>query len=444
MSTNFENSEENNKLLLRFADNIALHNGIHIHPVILGALNYDYDLAVLVSQYDYVSTSKGGQEFLYQNDNFLFALGSIDKIKKAKAKAVKLGIIKVTLKGLPARSYIKVNHDKIDELKISYVLKTYETFTKWQQSLINTCAQQDGVNPHYWIAQSGTTNNKDINKDNIKENTKRSLETEKNIPASGSLSSPNVDELRLDEEVFENRFWVLVQNKVGKEKAKKLFFRITKNCKSEEKVNEVVEGYKRYLSFLAKNKANNFNRRPKDPATFLNLENKLWLEPWEFNEEEPAKKETTPQIQQPKDVERRIRIARKLKLLDNFLPDEYDREWKFIPKEVKEILVSKDVENYIKDIKTKEETLITQIACVTMIGKDGYMTWKDKYEEETGERPTYDLEFYIPFGKKLPNDIWKWLLKYSHNFGLPSERKIDEARQWYYKSDHSAAWNLFA
>ena len=176
----------------------------------------------------------------------------------------------------------------------------------------------------------------------------------------------------------------------------------------------------------------------------MNIENKLWLEPWEFNDEEPAKKETTPQIQQPKDVERRIGIARKLKLLDNFLPNEYDREWKFIPKEVKEILISKDVENYIKDIKTKEETLITQIACVTMIGKDGYMTWKDKYEEETGERPTYDLEFYIPFGKKLPNDIWKWLLKYSHNFGLPSERKINEARQWYYKSDHSAAWKLFA
>ena len=437
MSADFSNSEENNKLLLRFADNIALHNGIHIHPVILGALNYDYDLAVLVSQYDYVSTSKGGQEFLYQNDNFLFALGSIDKIKKAKAKAVKLGIIKVTLKGLPARSYIKVNHDKIDELKTSYVLKTYETFTKWQQSLINTCAQQDGVNPHYWIAQSGTTNNKDINKDIIKENTKRN-------PASGSPSSPKVDELRLAEEVFENKFWVLVPNKVGKEQSKQRFFQITNNCKNEKKVNEVIEGYKRYLDYLNKCKNNDFDRRPKDPSTFLNVKNKSWLDAWEFVEEEPVKKETTPQIQQPKDLVRRIGIARKLKLLDSFLPEEYDREWKFIPKEVKEILVSKDVENYIKDIKTKEETLITQIACVTMIGKDGYMTWKDKYEEETGERPIYDLEFYIPFGKKLPNDIWKWLLKYSHNFGLPSERKIDEVRKWYYKGDHSAAWNLFA
>lgn len=284
----------------------------------------------------------------------------------------------------------------------------------------------------------------DIN-NKILKNTKKGDPMENNIPASGSPSSPKVDELRLAEEIFYNKFWVLVPNKVNIAKAKNRFFQITNNCKNEKKVNEVIEGYKRYLVYIEnEHKKNKFQRRYQDPSTFLNVKEEKWLDPWEFVEEEPAKKETTPQIQQPKDVERRIRIARKLKLLDNFLPDEYDREWKFIPKEVKEILISKDVENYIKDIKTSEETLITQIACVTMIGKDGYMTWKDKYEEETGERPTYDLEFYIPFGKKLPNDIWKWLLKYSHNFGLPSERKIDEARQWYYKSDHSAAWNLFA
>ena len=352
---------------------------------------------------------------------------SVDKVEHGKAWLKTHNLLFVDRKGIPAVGYITPNISKIKEL-----YKQMESSSAYVRNWTSVCAE------HIYNIEE-----RDILESN-KENTKRSLETEKSIPASGSPSSPKVDELRLAEEIFENRFWVLVQNKVGKEKAKKLFFRITNNCKSEEKVNEVVEGYKRYLSFLAKNKANNFNRRPKDPATFLNIENKLWLEPWEFNDEEPAKKETTPQIQQPKDVERRIGIARKLKLLDNFLPNEYDREWKFIPKEVKEILISKDVENYIKDIKTKEETLITQIACVTMIGKDGYMTWKDKYEEETGERPTYDLEFYIPFGKKLPNDIWKWLLKYSHNFGLPSERKINEARQWYYKSDHSAAWKLFA
>ena len=411
-----------------FVDDIISDNKIIINSPLVDVCGNDLNRAGMLTRYVYFYKLNKFQPFALTDKKMAEYLHlSVDKVEHGKAWLKTHNLLFVDRKGIPAVGYITPNISKIKEL-----YKQMESSSAYVRNWTSVCAE------HIYNIEE-----RDILESN-KENTKRSLETEKSIPASGSPSSPKVDELRLAEEIFENRFWVLVQNKVGKEKAKKLFFRITNNCKSEEKVNEVVEGYKRYLSFLAKNKANNFNRRPKDPATFLNIENKLWLEPWEFNDEEPAKKETTPQIQQPKDVERRIGIARKLKLLDNFLPNEYDREWKFIPKEVKEILISKDVENYIKDIKTKEETLITQIACVTMIGKDGYMTWKDKYEEETGERPTYDLEFYIPFGKKLPNDIWKWLLKYSHNFGLPSERKINEARQWYYKSDHSAAWKLFA
>ena len=432
MSTNFENSEEKIENLsmedMIFVDDIISDNKIIINSPLVDVCGNDLNRAGMLTRYVYFYKLNKFQPFALTDKKMAEYLHlSVDKVEHGKAWLKTHNLLFVDRKGIPAVGYITPNISKIKEL-----YKQMESSSAHTRNWTSVCAE------HIYNIEE-----RDILESN-KENTKRSLETEKSIPASGSPSSPKVDELRLAEEIFENRFWVLVQNKVGKEKAKKLFFRITNNCKSEEKVNEVVEGYKRYLSFLAKNKANNFNRRPKDPATFLNIENKLWLEPWEFNDEEPAKKETTPQIQQPKDVERRIGIARKLKLLDNFLPNEYDREWKFIPKEVKEILISKDVENYIKDIKTKEETLITQIACVTMIGKDGYMTWKDKYEEETGERPTYDLEFYIPFGKKLPNDIWKWLLKYSHNFGLPSERKINEARQWYYKSDHSAAWKLFA
>ena len=432
MSTNFENSEEKIENLsmedMIFVDDIISDNKIIINSPLVDVCGNDLNRAGMLTRYVYFYKLNKFQPFALTDKKMAEYLHlSVDKVEHGKAWLKTHNLLFVDRKGIPAVGYITPNISKIKEL-----YKQMESSSAYVRNWTSVCAE------HIYNIEE-----RDILESN-KENTKRSLETEKSIPASGSPSSPKVDELRLAEEIFENRFWVLVQNKVGKEKAKKLFFRITNNCKSEEKVNEVVEGYKKYLSFLAKNKANNFNRRPKDPATFLNIENKLWLEPWEFNDEEPAKKETTPQIQQPKDVERRIGIARKLKLLDNFLPNEYDREWKFIPKEVKEILISKDVENYIKDIKTKEETLITQIACVTMIGKDGYMTWKDKYEEETGERPTYDLEFYIPFGKKLPNDIWKWLLKYSHNFGLPSERKINEARQWYYKSDHSAAWKLFA
>lgn len=467
MNENIENSEENNKLLLRFADNIALHNGIHIHPVILGALNYDYDLAVLVSQYDYVSTSKGGQEFLYQNDNFLFALGSIDKIKKAKAKAVKLGIIKVTLKGLPARSYIKVNHDKIDELKTSYVLKTYETLTKWQQSLINTCAQQDGVNPHYWIAQSGTTNNKDINKDIIKENTKRN-------PASGSPSSPDVDELSENvssikpkkvkklkdyekDELFLSTWKTLPEymRGCGPVKAYKMWVKATE--KSTKNVEEIKKAITFYLKTLPE------WQHPQHFSTFLNQG--TWeefcaraIEREHRQEQQPTQTENqkyweehentqviaSKKIEQPKDLERRIGIARKLNLLDRFLPDEYNNEWKFMPKEIKEILVSDAVEKVINDIKSKEDSLIQQIACVTMLGREGYMIWKDEYEAETGERPTEDIEFYIPFGKKIQSDIWKWLLKYSHKFGLPSESKIDKVREWYNKKPLGPVWLLFS
>lgn len=413
---------------LIFVDEILNERKIIINSPLVDVVENDLDRAATLTRYVFFYKLNNFQPFALTDQKVADSLRiSVKKIERAKAWLKEHDFISVKRVGIPAVGYITVNVSKVKEL-----YRLMESSSPYSGNWNPVFGE------HIYNIQK-----RDILESN-KENTKRNLETEKNIPASGSPSSPKVDELRLAEEVFENKFWVLVPNKVGKEQSKQRFFQITNNCKNEKKVNEVIEGYKRYLDYLNKCKNNDFDRRPKDPSTFLNVKNKSWLDAWEFIDEEPVKKETTPQIQQPKDVERRIRIARKLKLLDNFLPDEYDREWKFIPKEVKEILISKDVENYIKDIKTSEETLITQIACVTMIGKDGYMTWKDKYEEETGERPTYDLEFYIPFGKKLPNDIWKWLLKYSHNFGLPSERKIDEARQWYYKSDHSAAWNLFA
>lgn len=198
----------------------------------------------------------------------------------------------------------------------------------------------------------------DIN-NKILKNIKKCDPIEKNIPASGSPSSPNVDELRLAEEIFENRFWVLVQNKVGKENAKKLFFRITNNCKSEEKVNDVVEGYKRYLSFLAKNKANNFNRRAKDPATFLNVKNKLWLEPWEFVEEEVTVSAVGSRIKQPKNWQDRIGVAKSLGLLDDFEQEEIRemyKAWKFIPHEAKQAIASEAVDNRLKQIDEYRKT----------------------------------------------------------------------------------------
>lgn len=403
-----------------FIDDIISENKIIINVPLIDVVGNDLTRAAMLTRYMFFYKHNNYQEFSLPDKKMAEYLHTnLKTVERQKRWLKENGLISVRKVGLPAIGLITVN---ISIIRERY---TFEESRTLKMRVLEPLKRGDIYN-------------------NIEERDIREKENTKRNPASGSPSSPDVDESHLAEEVFENRFWSLVPNKIGKQKCFKLFLKITNKGKSEAKISELIEGYKRYLSFLAKNKDNNFNRRPKDPATFLNVENKLWLESWEFVEEEPAKKETTTQIKQPKDLERRIGIARKLKLLDSFLPEEYNREWKFIPKEVKEIIVSEDVEKVIKDIKSNEETLITQIACVTMMGRDGYMTWKDKYEEETGERPTYDLEFYIPFGKKLPNDIWKWLLKYSHNFGLPSERKIDEARQWYYKSDHSAAWNLFA
>lgn len=270
----------------------------------------------------------------------------------------------------------------------------------------------------------------------IKENTKRSLETEKNIPASGSPSSHKVDELRLAEEIFENRFWVLVQNKVGKEQAKKLFFRITKNCKSEEKVNEVIEGYKRYLSFLAKNKANNFNRRPKDPATFLNLKNKLWLEPWEFNEDEVVLNASGSRIKQPKNWQDRIGVAKSLGLLDDFEQEEIRemyKAWKFIPHEAKKAIASEAVDNRLKQIdeyrktekerqqKEEEERKKQKNARLARDYEDEYQSLKDvlNFDYE-------NLEDALSHGEKALYEVVNKILEYEQQ---QEEKEAEIKRQ---------------
>lgn len=431
MSTNFENSEENNKeILLDLADSISNQNGIHVNPVIFKGLGYDFAQAVMLSQYFYVSSSKNGEEFLYQDDNFLFSIGSPDKIKRAKKALKEKGFIKVTLKGLPAKSYIKVNHELIRRLKIENARDTFEIIPEYMRPS-QVCAKSTNL-----IGAGAQTTNKDINKDNIKENTKRSLETEKSIPASGSPSSPKVDELRLAEEIFENRFWVLVQNKVGKEQAKQRFFQITNNCKNEKKVNEVIEGYKRYLSFLAKNKANNFNRRPKDPATFLNLKNKLWLEPWEFNEDEVVLSAGGSRIKQPKNWQDRIGVAKSLGLLDDFEQEEIRemyKAWKFIPHEAKKAIASEAVDNRLKQIdeyrktekerqqKEEEERKKQKNARLVRDYEDEYQSLKDvlNFDYE-------NLEYALNHGEKALYEVVNKILEYEQQ---QEEKEAEIKRQ---------------
>ena len=296
----------------------------------------------------------------------------------------------------------------------------------------------------------------------ILKNTKKEQPIENNIPASGSPSSPDGDEFKEQVDPFDS-FWSKVQYKSQKVTARNEWNKITNNGKNQQKIKEVGEGYERYVSFLAKERARGFDRPHMDMSTFLNPTKMRWADEWKTEREQRQEQQPTQtenqkyweehentqvvaskKIEQPKNIPLRVGIAKKLGLLDKFLPDEYDREWKYIPGEVKEILTSEVIEKTIKEIKAKDDALITQIACVTMIGREGYCTWQDKYEEEKGERPLYDVEFYIPFGKKLPGDIWKWIVKYSHNFGLPSEAHIDRVRKWFYSTPRNPIHFLFA
>lgn len=323
---------------------------------------------------------------------------------------------------------------------------------------INTIDVNTPINPTVNTPINPTVKYK---KNNIEKEEKENIKR-KATPVNGSPSSPDGDEFKKPEDAFES-FWKNVQYKSQKVIARNEWNKITNNGKNQNKIKEVGEGYERYVSFLAKERARGFDRPHMDMSTFLTPSKMRWTEEWKTEREQRQEQKnnqtenqkyweehentqviSSKKIEQPKDLNRRIGIARKLNLLDRFLPDEYNNEWKFIPKEIKEILVSDAVENVIKQVKSKEDSLITQIACVTMMGRQGYINWKDKYEEETGERPTLELEDYIPFDKKLPSDIWGWLLKYSHKVGLPSESKIEDVRKWFYKNPRNPFYLLFA
>lgn len=163
MNENIEvKNEKNRKILLGLANSLAKKRGIHVDPVLFHALGCNYERAAMLSQYIYVSDTVHRKEFLYQNDNFLYSIGSIDKIKKAKAWLVKEGLISVKLKGLPARSYITVNHEKIEQLLVDYAQATYDMMPEYMR------IPQDGVPRHNLNGCGGTTIYKeDINKEDL-------------------------------------------------------------------------------------------------------------------------------------------------------------------------------------------------------------------------------------------------------------------------------------
>ena len=473
---NADSSEENNsKYLQEIEIGIALHNGIHINPVLLRALDYNYAQAIMLSQYIYVSAGKNGKEFLYQDENFMYSIGNQDRITRAKKSLKEKCLISVVRKGIPACSYITVNHEAVNKLIKENVIDTYLSIPEYMRNTqdcenrnikIRENQNQDSAICGNWIPRFAESNNKDINKDIIKENTKRN-------PASGSPSSPDVDELSENvssikhkkvkklkdyekDELFLSTWKTLPEymRGCGPVKAYKMWVKATE--KSTKNVEEIKKAITFYLKTLPE------WQHPQHFSTFLNQG--TWeefcaraIEREHRQEQQPTQTENqkywedhentqviaSKKVEQPKNLQLNIIIARKLGLLDKFLPDEYNNEWKFLPKEIKEVLTSEAVEKAVKQIKDKEETLINQIACVTMLGREGYCNWHDKCEEETGERPLEDIEWYIPFGKKLPSGFWTWLVKYSHNFGLPSNSQVERVRKWFYTTPRSPFHFLF-
>ena len=456
MSADHKISEEiDTQYLQEIETGIVLHNGIHINPVLLRALDYNYAQAIMLSQYLYMSAGKNGKEFLYQDENFMYSIGNQDRITRAKKSLKEKCLISVVRKGIPACSYITVDHEAVNKLIKENVIDTYLSIPEYMRNTqdcenrnnkIRENQNQDSAICGNWIPRFAESNNKEINKDIIKENLKRKIEDLQN------------ETTELDS--FDS-FWSKVQYKSQKVIARNEWNKITNNGKNQQKIKEVGEGYERYVSFLAKERARGFDRPHMDMSTFLNPTKMRWTEDWkterEQRQEQPAQTENqkywedhentqviaSKKVEQPKNLQLNINIARKLGLLDKFLPDEYNNEWKFLPKEIKEILTSEAVEKAVKQIKDKEETLINQIACVTMLGREGYCNWHDKCEEETGERPLEDVEWYIPFGKKLPSGFWTWLVKYSHNFGLPSNSQVERVRKWFYTIPRSPFHFLF-
>ena len=366
MSTNFENSEENNKeILLDLAESISSQNGIHVNPVFFKGLGYDFAQAVMLSQYFYVSSSKNGKEFLYQNDNFLFSIGSPDKIKRAKKALQEKGFITVTLKGLPAKSYIKVNHELVRQLKIENSRATFETIPEFMRPL------QDGAKSTNLNGAGAPTNNKDIYKDIIKENTKRN-------PASGSPSSPDVDELSANissikpkkvkklkdyekDELFLSTWKTLPEymRGCGPVKAYKMWVKATE--KSTKNVEEIKKAITFYLKTLPE------WQHPQHFSTFLNQG--TWEEFYARAVESDQKQERARALrekQQKEEAERRKQVLKeraqvfetKYQVLKNKLNAGYDT---------------------LEEISQKDESLFYDIV-------DKIREYERKLEEKEAER----------------------------------------------------------
>lgn len=279
-------SEEKKRNLSILIEGICTHHGVHINPVIIRILNYDIYQAILLSQYAYICAGKNGEEFLYQDKNFMYIFGSKDKISRAKKSLEKKGLISITLKGLPARSYIKVNLELLEKLKLENAIETYESIPCYMSE-----------NPVSHICETGIANVINSNKDNNKDNIPLERKKKEVSPSAPQGERSSDDELSLSDEeknlkkMFEEDLWNNpVTTGTGKSGSKKLAFekwkKITKNGKVNRK--EVIDGWERYVAFQK-----HYGYSIKRLQFFLNPKLKQWEDEWKIEEGESKKEKSS-------------------------------------------------------------------------------------------------------------------------------------------------------
>lgn len=235
-------------------------NSVTISGAFMWAFKGDMLKAAMFSRYVYCYLKNKEQPIIYKDKTIAEQYFCPEiSVKRKKSELKNEGLISVVQKGIPAIGYISANIEKALEILVNF--KKYQIDTSGDINLI----------PH-------TKDNN--NNNNIKENIKR-----KTDPASGTPSSPEVDELQVYDLQFES-FWDKVQYKAQKSKAYAQWKKATNNGKSQTAIKGIEEGYERYVSFLAKTKKLGFNQSHMLMSRFLNHKDQIWLEDWKTEEEQ--------------------------------------------------------------------------------------------------------------------------------------------------------------
>ena len=271
-------------------------NNIITNRAFLYAFNGNFLKASMLSRYTHCFIQNDNQEITYKDKTFVEQYFCTEKtVKRAKKELKDEGFITVIQKGIPAIGYITVNIEKVAGI--------LGNFKKGQ------------FVPSGNVNLSLLYNNRIKDNKNIKENTKRN-------PASGSPSSPDVDELKEDvsslsikkvkklkdyekDEVFYS-FWKTLPEYMrgcGPVKAYKVWVKITEN--GLKNVEEIKKSILFYLKTLPE------WQHPQHLSTFLNQG--TWEEFYTRAAEQDQKQERARALrekQQKEEAEQRKRVLK--------------------------------------------------------------------------------------------------------------------------------------